>query len=67
MKVKDIMDYFGPRLNCPAKLHYLGEDIIFETDGFEMPENEDILESYIIDIDIKEKDGIHYLDLTMEA
>ncbi|MBP5423881.1 MAG: hypothetical protein J6Y78_15700 [Paludibacteraceae bacterium] len=68
MKVKNIMDYFGPRLNCYVKLHYLGQTgFIFESDGFDYPEDDEILESYVIEIGIEEDDGINYLDLTLEA
>lgn len=68
MKVKDIVNYFGPRLNCNTKVHYLGQkEFVFETDGFNYPEDEDLLNAYVIDISIENDDGTPYLDLTLEA
>ena len=68
MKVKNMLDYFGPRLDCDVKLHYLGQTgFVFETDGFDYPEDEELLESYIVNIGIEFEDGVPYLDLTLEA
>ena len=68
MKVKNILDYFGPQLDCHAKLHYLGQTgFVFETDGFDYPEDEELLESYIVKIGIEFEDGVPFIDLTLEA
>ena len=67
MQVKDILDYFGPRLECRTKFHRVGETkILFETEGFDIMEDEEFLESFIINIAIGFDEKGAFLDLTLK-
>ena len=65
MKVKHILDYFGPRVTCSVKVKYLGEDkYVYEKDD-DYPEDEELLESHVLEIGI-ENDDYPYLEITVE-
>ena len=68
MKVKHVLDIFGPRINCHAKFRYSELNRYeFETDGMSFSDDESLLESYVTDINIKEEDGIPFIEFVMTS
>jgi hypothetical protein len=64
MKVKDILDYFGPQITCLIKFKRKGQDnYCFETTGDKYSDDEIFLESYIVQINMTDS----FIELVIEG
>jgi hypothetical protein len=66
VKVENILDFFGPRVNCRTKIKYVGEDeYCYERDD-DYPTDEILLNSYVVEINIEQDDYGPFLELVTE-
>ena len=66
MKIENILDYFGPHILCRVKVKYSGEDdYCYEKDD-DFPMDEELLKSYVIEMDVVEDDKGHFLEMIVE-
>ena len=65
MKVENILDYFGPTVNCRVKIRRGGEEKYCYERNDDYPES-DIESAYVMEINIEQDETGSFLELVIE-